>query len=87
MNLLDVKIGTVYQVDKTCEVEKFTEIGLYPKVKIKVVQKNKFGLIIEVGNMESRYGIKEERVKCIIVKEIVDKTFPFIWDHLHEDMR
>jgi Fe2+ transport system protein FeoA len=87
MNLLDVKIGTVYQVDKTCEVEKFTEIGLYPKVKIKVVQKNKFGLIIEVGDMESRYGIKEERAKCIIVKEIVDKTFPFIWNHLHEDMR
>jgi len=87
MNLLEVKIGTVYQVDKTCEVEKFQEMGLYPKVKIKVIQKNKFGLIIEVGNMETRYAIKEERAKCIIVKEIVDKSFPFIWDHLHENMR
>lgn len=87
MNLLEVEIGTVYQVDKTCEVEKFTEIGLYPKVKIKVIQKNNFGLIIEVGDMQVRYGIKKERAKCIIVKEIVYKTFPFIWEKLHKDMR
>lgn len=82
MNLLDAIEGNDYYIDKTCEVEKFKEMGLYPDLKITISSINKFGIQIKIDKSQTKYAIKKDLAKCIKIKPIIkDNTFELIWRH------